>query len=219
MHDDKVSSFREQYRREQIPGWYSGRVHLALTSLGSVATITVAALALDDVRPLEWLTIPLMFVLANLVEYFGHRGPMHRPIRGLGLIHKRHALQHHRFFTTDRMGFDSDRDYHAVLFPLVILGFYLGLIALPVAALLALALSVNVGLLALAVSVAYFLNYEWLHFAYHAPADSVLARMPLLKRLRRMHHIHHRPELMTRHNFNITYPIGDWLFGTLYRGK
>jgi sterol desaturase/sphingolipid hydroxylase (fatty acid hydroxylase superfamily) len=38
-------------------------------------------------------------------------------------------------------------------------------------------------------------------------------------RLRQLHTLHHRPELMQTHNFNITYPIGDWLFGTLYRGR
>ena len=217
MASDHVSAFRAQYRHEEIPDWYSGHLHLTLTSLGSLTVIALAVLALDEVSPLEWLTIPLMFVLANLVEYFGHRGPMHRRVKGLGLIHKRHALQHHRFFNTANMSFDSSGDFHAVLFPLIFLAFYLGLIALPVCAMLSVVFSLNVGLLALAVSIAYFLNYEWLHFAYHAPPESILARMPLIKRLRSMHHDHHRPELMARYNFNITYPIGDWLFGTLYR--
>ena len=218
MGSDNVGAFRARYRREHIPGWYSGYVHLTLTSFGSLTVIGAALLALDEVSPLEWLTIPLMFVLANLVEYFGHRGPMHRPMSGLRLIHERHALQHHRFFETTSMSYDSSRDFHAVLFPLIFLAFYLGLIALPVCALLAVVISPNVGALALAVSIAYFLNYEWLHFAYHAPPDSMLARLPLIERLRSLHHAHHRPELMTRYNFNITYPIGDWLFGTLYRG-
>ncbi len=219
MNGDSVSLFREQYRRDQIPGWYSGPVHLTLTSLLGLGVIVAAIVALDAVRPLEWLTIPLMFVLANLVEYFGHRGPMHRRVPGLGLIFKRHTLQHHRFFNTANMSFDSSRDFHAVLFPPVVLAFYLGLIAVPVAVLLTLLVSKNVGLLSLAVSLAYFLNYEWLHFAYHAPDDSLLARTPLIKRLRSLHHLHHQPELMTRYNFNITYPIGDWLFGTRYRGR
>ncbi len=38
-----------------------------------------------------------------------------------------------------------------------------------------------------------------------------------MDRLRRLHTLHHRPSLMQTRNFNITYPIGDWLFGTLYR--
>jgi len=36
-------------------------------------------------------------------------------------------------------------------------------------------------------------------------------------RLRRHHTLHHDHELMSHYNFNITYPITDWLRGTLYR--
>jgi sterol desaturase/sphingolipid hydroxylase (fatty acid hydroxylase superfamily) len=35
--------------------------------------------------------------------------------------------------------------------------------------------------------------------------------------LSRLHLQHHAPRLMMRHNFNSTYPVGDWLFGTLCR--
>jgi len=28
---------------------------------------------------------------------------------------------------------------------------------------------------------------------------------------------HHNPQLMQHYNFNISNPIGDWLFGTRYR--
>ncbi len=38
-------------------------------------------------------------------------------------------------------------------------------------------------------------------------------------RLRHHHTVHHDPRLMNRYNFNITYPIFDWLFGTWYRGS
>jgi hypothetical protein len=33
-----------------------------------------------------------------------------------------------------------------------------------------------------------------------------------------LHTAHHDPHLMARYNFNISYPLGDWLCGTLYRG-
>ena len=72
-------------------------------------------------------------------------------------------------------------------------------------------------LLYVATAIGYFLNYEVLHFAYHTPATSSLARLPGMRRLRRLHTLHHRPSLMQDYNFNITYPIGDVLFGTLYR--
>ena len=59
-------------------------------------------------------------------------------------------------------------------------------------------------------------TYELFHFAYHVDPQSWLGRLPLIYRLRRNHVLHHDKALMTRYNFNITYPICDRLFGTLY---
>ena len=50
---------------------------------------------LDDVEPLEWLTVPLAFLYANLSEYLGHRGPMHHKTRLLAGIFQRHTVEHH----------------------------------------------------------------------------------------------------------------------------
>lgn len=217
MSDAATSDYREHYRQTEIPAWYRGYAHLATTVTLSLLAIVAALAALDAVTPLEWLTVPVMIFVANIVEYWGHRGPMHHPLPGLRIIHRRHALQHHRFFTDEHMQFDENRDFIAVLFPIVLVVFYLGLIAAPLALVLAWTFSANVAFLAVTVAVAYFLNYELLHFAYHAPRDSRIARLPLVNTLRRLHLNHHRPELMTAYNFNITYPIGDWLFGTRYR--
>jgi hypothetical protein len=49
---------------------------------------------------------------------------------------------------------------------------------------------------------------------FRLPEGSPALRLPFILRLRRLHHRHHDPRLMATRNFNITYPIGDWLFGT-----
>ena len=164
---------------------------------------------------LEWLTVPLVLIYANLAEYAGHRGPMHRPVRGLKLIYERHAKQHHRFFTDQAMAFESSREFKAVLFPPLMIVFFIGGFGLPLWVALYLLASANVAWLALATAVAYFLNYEWLHFAYHCDPGSRIGRLPGLAVLRRLHLRHHDPRLMAHWNFNITYPLGDWLFRTL----
>jgi hypothetical protein len=143
---------------------------------------------------------------------------MHHPRRGLKLVYQRHAGQHHRFFTSDCMALEGLRDLKAVLFPAVMIGFFLLCFALPVGLLLGWLASANVAWLFVATAVGYFLNYELLHLAYHLPAASPLGRWPFLARLKRLHLLHHDPRLMAHYNFNITYPIGDLLFGTLYRG-
>ncbi len=37
----------------------------------------------------------------------------------------------------------------------------------------------------------YYLSYEWLHLAYHAPPQSVLGRLPGMAYLRHHHLVHH----------------------------
>ncbi len=43
-----------------------------------------------------------------------------------------------------------------------------------------------------------------------------MARLPWVRHMRRLHELHHRPELMRTRNFNIVFPLTDWLMGTLY---
>ena len=212
------AEFRNRYRAEEIGGSYSGPLHFATTIVLSSAAIVAALLQVHEVAPLEWLTVPIAFLYANLVEYVGHRGPMHNRTRGLGLVFKRHTLQHHRFFTNDGMQFDSSDDYKAVLFPVVMVVFFFAAFGIPAMLILAWLATPNVAYLFIAVAVAYFLNYEILHFAYHTPEDSRISRLPGMNRLRRLHTTHHDPALMQRYNINIKYPICDWVFGTLHRG-
>jgi sterol desaturase/sphingolipid hydroxylase (fatty acid hydroxylase superfamily) len=212
-----VADFRVHYRTRYLGPRYRGWVHFAVTSLGSLAAIVVAAALVRSPSLAELATIPAAFLIANFAEYFGHRGPMHHRTRGLGILFDRHARQHHRFFTADAMAVDSSRDFHMVLFPPVMLLFFLGAIAVPIGALLYLAISPNVGFLFAATGVSYFLTYEWLHFAYHQPEDGVIGRMWLVRKLRRLHTVHHHTPLMTTANFNITFPIADRVMGTLRR--
>jgi hypothetical protein len=215
----RVEEFRAEYRRDHVPPHYRGALHLLFTFGVGGAALAICISRLADVQPLEWLTVPLTFLYANLAEYWGHRGPMHHRTRGLGLVYERHTRQHHRFFTHVAMPVDSLRDLRAVLFPPILMVFFLAAFALPVALLLASFTSGNVGWLFAATSLAYFLNYEVLHLVYHLPDRYAVARWPLVGRLRRLHQDHHDPRLMARFNFNITYPIGDRLFDTRYRGQ
>lgn len=211
---DSVARFRAQYRAEEIPTGYSPALHALFTFGGGSLALIACAAQVQEVALLEWLTVPLALVYANLAEYFGHRFPMHHPWRGLGLIYKRHAGQHHRFFTDAVMPIDEPRDVRATLFPPVLVIFFFGGFGVPLwFGLNALAGS-NVAWLALATGVFYYLHYEVLHFSYHAPADSWLATNALVRALKPLHTVHHDPARMVQGNFNITWPLGDWLFGT-----
>lgn len=215
--EPKVATFRAEFRSTEIGPRYSGWAHFAFTSLTSLAVIAVAIWRVRAPRAVEWATVPAAFLLANLVEYFGHKGPMHHLRPSLRLLFVRHTQQHHRFFTDRAMAYESSRDFKMVLFPPVMIVFFLGAIAAPIALVLFATLGHDVGWLFVATSVGYFLTYEWLHFAYHLPETSRVGRARVLAALRRHHTLHHDPSLMSRANFNITFPIADRLFGTLAR--
>jgi len=82
--DKSVEQFREQFRQQENCRTYPGWLHFTFTSSVSLGIVILCAMGVEQVKPLEWLTVPIAFLYANLVEYFGHRGPMHHPVRGSG---------------------------------------------------------------------------------------------------------------------------------------
>ena len=219
MTPQSVEQARAAFRERHITAHYSGPLHLATTVSISLLIALLSAIMLEKVSPLEWLTIPLTFLYANLSEYLGHKGPMHHKTRFLGRIFERHTIEHHAFFTNEAATFDTSQDFKAVLFPPILLLFFNGCFALPVGTLLYFLVSPNVAFLFVLTAILYFLNYELLHFAYHMDPQSWVGRLPFMDRLRSHHINHHDKRLMTHYNFNITYPICDYLFGTIYRGN
>ena len=67
--------------------------------------------------------------------------------------------------------------------------------------------------------VLYVLTYEWLHLAYHLPADGAVGRLRATRWLRRHHQRHHHPPLMQRWNFNVTLPLWDHVRGTVWHAR
>jgi hypothetical protein len=214
---ESVAKFRGEYRRTEPGRHYRGWAHFAFTSLGALSVIAFSLSRLSGVRPLEWLTVVGTLLLANAAEYLGHRGPMHHRTRGLRLVYRRHTQQHHHFFTHQAMTYESSHDFRMVLFPPVLLLFFLGAIATPIGALLFVLGSPNVGWLFVATALGHFLTYEWLHFCFHLPEGHLLARLPVIAQLRRHHTVHHDLSRMGRFNFNLTLPLCDVLLGTRWK--
>ncbi len=218
MVPETVEQARAEYREGQISQHYSGPLHLATRVSVSLLIALLSAMMLEKISPLEWLTIPLTFLFANLCEYLAHRRPMHNKTRFLGPIFTRHTIEHHAFFTHEAATYDTTQDFKAILFPPIMLLVFNGGVALPVGALLYFLISPNVSFLFVLTAILYFLNYELLHLAYHMDPQTWVGRLAFVVRLRRHHIRHHDTSLMSRHNFNITYPICDHLFGTVYKG-
>ncbi|MDZ7343057.1 MAG: sterol desaturase family protein, partial [candidate division KSB1 bacterium] len=133
-------------------------------------------------------------------------------------VFKRHTLTHHAYFPHDNMGFDSKKEAYLVFFPFWTI-FLVFTLASPVFFLTWYLTNSNVAGLFLIVAISYFLLYEWLHLLYHLPERSKLGRLALIRALKRHHQHHHNKALMNDYNFNITFPIWDWMMGTSYRQR
>lgn len=209
-----VQSFRKTYREKRIPRFYSGVLHAAFTFTVLQGSALYFFFRVENVKPLEWLMLPVSFLVGNLVEYWLHRLPLHHPYPGMRTAFDIHTGEHHRFYLEHSMDFESMRDLHTVLFP-----FWAPLFAVVTLSLVGHFLieplwSKNAASLFVACAAQYFLMYEVFHFFHHLPGFSE-HKIPLFSASRRLHSLHHAPNLMTRYNFNITIPLCDWVFRTL----
>ena len=212
---DQVEIFRQRFRAEFITDGYSGKLHLTFINLWCLAGIITCDLNIHHPTLKQFLVIPLTFLYTNMFEYFGHRYPMHHRYTALKAVFKRHTLQHHHFFTNAQMNCDSANDFKIILFPPVLLVFFSLFFVLPAALAIYHFFSLNAAMFYVATTLVYYLNYEWLHLAYHLPETHFVYNIPGLKFLRRLHFQHHDVKEMDKYNFNITYPVFDVLFGTL----
>src|SRR4051812_45674140 len=114
---EELQRFRADYRSRRIPRLYSGLAHAALTLSLLLGTAIFELTRLRQLIPADAWTPLLVFAVGNLVEYWGHRLPLHRPVPGLGGIFRIHTGEHHRFFSREAPFYESSRDFHTVLFP------------------------------------------------------------------------------------------------------
>jgi hypothetical protein len=108
------------------------------------------------------------------------------------------------------------RDWRVIFFPawLIVL-FSIG-IAAPAYLAVGHVLGTDAGALFAATLLAGYLTYEIFHAIEHLPPDHGLTRLPWIRHMTQLHRLHHRRELMRDCNFNLVFPLTDWLLGTLY---
>jgi hypothetical protein len=208
----RQAAFRADFRTRIAPAYY-GWAHVALIYALGGAAIWFCARQIAAPAWYEFLVIPVAFCISNAFEWWIHRYVMHRPVKGFMGIYKRHTLAHHQFFTHIEPTIDNTRDFRIVFFPPYALVAFM-VLSLPPAALLGLVGLPNAGWLLLITNVGLYLNYELFHYCCHVKNDSIVRHIPLINSIRRHHIAHHNTALMMERNFNLTYPIADWFFGT-----
>ena len=211
---DSVSAFRRAYRAQRIPAFYSGELHLLFQAAVLFGAVGWHLAKVSGASARELLAIPATLVFGNWVEYFLHRYPLHRIYPFLRPIYQIHSLEHHRFYVYEAMEFESFRDFMMVLFPpwapLLAIAFTSLVGAFVVTPLF----SANCGHFFAAAGTGTLLLYEILHSLAHCADDGWAGKIPGIQGVRRHHRLHHDLELMSRSNFNITFPLFDWVYGT-----
>jgi hypothetical protein len=222
IFQDAARDRREQERQRlfrqtfiaETPPWYHGTIHLGFTLLVTGATMWYCWSRLADAK-WEWLLVVPVALFGNWVEWAAHRYILHRPVKGLEMIYKRHCGVHHQFFTHHDLTYRGHKEWRALLFPpFAPVGFVL--MAVPPALVFGALVSPNAGYIVVFTMAAYYLLYEGLHTLSHLDdrRHPYLKYVPLINTVRRMHVIHHAPGFMQTRNFNLTFPICDALFGT-----
>lgn len=205
----------QQVYRERLTRWYNGYFHIFVVYATGAATLYIYISHIENVKPLEWLVLPVGFLIANWFEWYLHKYIMHRPPRfkPLRTVYLYHMIDHHQFFTDEDMRFRDHMDWRITFFPPYALTVFI-LAATPVAVLFGLVLSANAGWLFMCVVTGIYLIYEFMHFCCHVEGNWFVRNCPFINTMRRHHTAHHNQRLMMEVNMNVTFPIADWLLGT-----
>lgn len=209
-----TEGFRSRYRAAIHP-LYNPWLHGAFVLLFGALAISVFWSNVHQVQPAQWIAVPVTLLVFNLGVYMVHRHLGHHKKGFARLFYARHAGDHHSFFTPGHMTYDSARDWRVILFPAWLIVLHTLVVALPLWWLLK-HIDTNVAGLVGGVLVLGYLTYEVFHACEHLPPHNPLTRLPWIRQMRRLHELHHRRELMQERNFNIVFPLMDYLFGTLY---
>ena len=106
VFQDQARDRREQERQRQFrdrfvaetPTWYHGALHLGFTLVVTGATMWLCWSHIQNAG-WEWLLVIPIALFGNWIEWAAHRYILHRPVKGLEMIYKRHCTVHHQFFT------------------------------------------------------------------------------------------------------------------------
>ncbi len=177
----KQAAFRDEYKRN-IATWYNGWGHLLSIFVPGIAVVWYCASQVENPTIWELLFVIPVLVFYNFNEWWLHRNAMHRPIKGLGGIlmpvYHRHTHQHHQYFTSQVMTYDSNREWRIVLFPPYALLVFM-LLTLPAAIVLGYLWSANAGYVLMMLTPIYYLNYETFHLCCHVHDNWFVRNCPL----------------------------------------
>jgi len=208
-----TTSFRARYRA-QINPRYNAWLHGGFVLLFGALCIGFLWSRAENVQPWEWLAVPLALILQNWGEYMVHRHLGHFKHRFSKMFYQRHTGDHHSFFAYGQMSYERAQDWRVILFPAWLIVVFA---AANLASYWVLShWNTNVAALFSGSMLLGYLAYEILHACEHLPEQHPISKLPWVRHMRRLHELHHARDLMQTFNFNVVFPLWDWIYGTLY---
>lgn len=213
MMSERQIKFRENYKSNISP-LYNGPLHIGVMYVLGIGGLVFFVSRLHGAT-WEWLLVVPVFVLTNIFEWWIHKNVMHRlvDVYALRAIYQRHTREHHQYFTENEMTVDSNREFRIIFFPLrAIITFTV--MTIPFALVVGWLWNANAGWILMITTIANYLIYETFHYCCHVHENRFVRGTPLINTIRRHHTAHHDQHIMMTRNFNLTFPIADWIFGT-----
>jgi len=207
------AEYTNQFLRENPRGNWRTIFNFGSLSLSIIFLST----RLSNVTFWEWMLLPVMMVVGNLAVYLIHRYPLHRYWKFYTFPYNEHTVKHHSAYQYHDLEIHSFKEICNIVFPPpVVLGFVVGYIPV-VYFVSSLILSHNAAVMIVLGSAIYFMLYETMHTISHVPEDHFLMKSSYLRFMRNHHRLHHHQRLMSKWNFNIVYPLFDWLTGCMVK--
>ena len=152
-------------------------------------------------------------VLMSFIEHQVHKKLMHRrSTASFKRVFEAHALVHHRdyseIFSDEPVARGEDEEIRLTVRKAPIK-------AAPFAALIAL-VSWQGAMIFVAVVVFHHWAWNQIHLEMHKPEQRIFSSWPIYRFLARYHCLHHRH---TNRNFNVVFPLADYLLGTRVRAN
>lgn len=162
----------------------------------------------------------ICLVIDSFIEYSTHRWPMHVKIESKWLplfrfLYWHHITVHHAQFSGDKYHHKGDEGRDTIAFPLWVAPLLIGTAVTPFAAVWYYTGNIIPFWTSFFWAVVYYALFEGIHKIEHMvdrPEVRWIRNMKTFQWLDTHHEIHHR---MKGVNFNLVFPLADWLMGTL----
>lgn len=207
-----ITNYRVQHRSRRSAN-YSWKLHIFFNILLPFSISAFAISSIENPKLMELLILPGMFIIGSFAVWLIHKYPLH--IEGINnYMYQAHAIDHHSFFNYHHMAMENHNDLKSVLVEPKVSVVFSAIYMPMVFFITRYFFGHNLACLVIVGSCLYFMFYELIHTITHLREDHKVFEIKPFRFLREHHRIHHHPKYLNQ-NFNVAFPLADWVLKTL----